>query len=94
MYELLYANNHPKGMEVIRHQNLRSLRDFIWYQKEKNIYISLSTEYILESQCDNLSTKRESGGKGDSDKSQDNPFFWDLDMFKLGMWIEKTSSWI
>ena len=38
----------------------------------------------------NLLAERESGGKGDSDKSQYNPFVWDRDTFKLSIWLEKT----
>ena len=75
MSELFYANENLKGMKVIRSQNLTDIIDQIQDQKEINVDIALLAEDMLEIQCDNISAKRESGGKGDLDKPQAKSFF-------------------
>ena len=85
MHELFSTNEKLKDMNAIRRQHLRALREWIQYQESSDIDIELFTEDILYSQCDHLSAERDSGCKVDSYKSQENPFVWDGDIFKLGV---------
>ena len=94
MKELFNSNVVLECMKVVRRQNLRALRAWLHDRDPRNIDLSEFTEDVLENQCDSLATEREVGGKGDSDKSQDKPFVWDGDIFKLGAWLERMYAWL
>ena len=81
-------------MKLSSQKTLRDLVDWIQDHEASNIYPVLFTEDTIEGWCDNISAKRESKGKLDSDKSQDSPFVRNGDIFKLGVCLEKTYAWI
>ena len=94
MKELFDASVTLENMRVARRQNLRALRTWLQDQDPGGIDLDLFTEDALEGQCDTLSAEREGAGKGDSDKSQDKPFVWDGDIFRLATWLENMYAWV
>ena len=94
MKELFKATATLESMQTKKKQNLRALRAFLLDCDRDNIDLTLFDDDALETQCESLSSEKESSGKADSDKSQDKPFVWDGDIFQLGPWLKKLAAWI